>query len=83
MGLYRLLHPEKQPHVPDDNTIHLLLEICLLTFQIKACADDCRNGKNQVSSDRLFRIKTYLETAFDLFCAPAESFTEESDEGNP
>lgn len=83
MGIYRLLYQAKQPHIPDDNTIHLALEICQLTFQIKDCADDCRNGKNQLSSDRLFRIKTYLETAFDLFCAPAESFTEESDEGNP
>lgn len=83
MGLYWLLHPEEQPNIPDDNTIHLLLEICLLTFQIKACADDFRNGKNHVSSDRLFRIKTYLETAFALFCASAESLTEENDEENP
>ena len=82
MRMFRRFYSNGQPHIPDDTAIHLLLEISLLTFQIRNCADDCRNGKDSVSLERLYRIKTYLETAFDLFFTPEEVFTEGSDEEN-
>lgn len=71
-----------KPVMPDDDVIEQINEICFIAHQVQMCAKDCRTGEDRVSLGKLFRIKTYLETAYDLFCASEVTITGESDSDN-